>query len=170
MFLVDSITCYCYMMLRKLHYAKWDAKNTAVINSSVVLNCVLNTFLDIFLFFVSSDLLQSLYNFPKTRYVLSIFFCMVFLDCRYYIFHKDAICLIGGKINPSIIKASGYFLLLLQVYQLVRQQSIFLLHNIQDHRVGSRITESVLLIIFCRSENSDLDTIPTRESEGCIWN
>ena len=105
MFLVDSITCYCYMMLRKLHYAKWDAKNTAVINSSVVLNCVLNTFLDIFLFFVSSELLQSLYNFPKTRYVLSIFFCMVFLDCRYYIFHKDAICLIGGKINPSIIKS-----------------------------------------------------------------
>ena len=30
---------------------------------------------------------------------------MVFLDCRYYIFHKDAICLIGGKINPSIIKS-----------------------------------------------------------------
>ena len=110
MFLVDSITCYCYMMLRKLHYAKWDAKNTAVINSSVVLNCVLNTFLDIFLFFVSSELLQSLYNFPKTRYVLSIFFCMVFLDCRYYIFHKDAI-IIKSKwllfiITPSILVGS----------------------------------------------------------------
>lgn len=111
MFLVDSITWYCYMMLRKLHYAKWDAKNTAVINSSVVLNCVLNTFLDIFLFFVSPEILQSLYNFPKTRYVLSIFFCMVFLDCRYYIFYKDAICLIGEKINPSIIKSKWLFII-----------------------------------------------------------
>ena len=37
MYMVDLITCYCYMMLRKFRYAEWNAKNTAIINSSVVL-------------------------------------------------------------------------------------------------------------------------------------
>ena len=99
MFLVDSITCYCYMMLRKLHYAKWDAKNTAVINSSVVLNCVLNTFLDIFFFSYRLSYYKVYIISPKQDMYCLYFSVLVFLDCRYYIFHKDAICLIGGKFH-----------------------------------------------------------------------
>lgn len=99
--MVDLITCYCYMMLRKFRYAEWNAKNTAIINSSVVLFFIFTASLDIILLFVSPDILQILYLYPKTRYVLTILFFMILLDCRYYLFKKDAIYVMEGKINRS---------------------------------------------------------------------
>ena len=48
MYMVDLITCYCYMMLRKFGYAEWNAKNTAIINSSVVLFFIFTASLDFF--------------------------------------------------------------------------------------------------------------------------
>lgn len=101
MYMVDLITCYCYMMLRKFHYAEWNAKNTAIINSSVVLFFIFTASLDILLLFVSPDKLQALYSYPKTRYVLTILFFMIILDSRYYLLKKDAIYEMEGKINRS---------------------------------------------------------------------
>ena len=101
MYMVDLITCYCYMMLRKFRYAEWNAKNTAIINSSVVLFFIFTASLDILLLFVSTDKLQILYGYPKTRYVLTILFFMIILDCRYYLLKKDAIYVMEGKINRN---------------------------------------------------------------------
>lgn len=101
MYMVDLITCYCYMMLRKFHYAEWNAKNTAIINSSVVLFFIFTALLDILLLFVSPDKLQILYGYPNTRYVLTILIFMIILDSRYYLFRKDAIYLMQEKINRS---------------------------------------------------------------------
>ena len=101
MYMVDLITCYCYMMLRKFRYAEWNAKNTAIINSSVVLFFIFTASLDILLLFVSPDKLQALYSYPKTRYVLTILFFMIILDCRYYLIKKDAIYVMEGKINRN---------------------------------------------------------------------
>ena len=99
--MVDLITCYCYMMLRKFRYAEWNAKNTAIINSSVVLFFIFTASLDILLLFVSPDKLQILYDYPNTRYVLTILIFMIILDSRYYLFRKDAIYLMQEKINRS---------------------------------------------------------------------
>ena len=101
MYMVDLITCYCYMMLRKFRYAEWNAKNTAIINSSVVLFFIFTALLDILLLFVSPDKLQALYSYPKTRYVLTILFFMIILDSRYYLLKKDAIYVMEGKINRN---------------------------------------------------------------------
>lgn len=101
MYIIDVITCYCYMMLRKFHYAEWNAKNTAIINSSVVLFFIFTASFDILLLFVSPDKLQALYSYPKTRYVLTIEIFMIILDCRYYLFKKDAIYVMEGKINRN---------------------------------------------------------------------
>ena len=101
MYMVDLITCYCYMMLRKFRYAEWNTKNTAIINSSVVLFFIFTASLDILLLFVSPDKLQALYSYPKTRYVLTILFFMIILDSRYYLLKKDAIYVMEGKINRS---------------------------------------------------------------------
>ena len=89
MYMVDLITCYCYMMLRKFRYAEWNAKNTAIINSSVVLFFIFTASLDILLLFVSPDKLQILYDYPNTRYVLTILIFMIILGSRYYLFKKD---------------------------------------------------------------------------------
>ena len=112
MYMVDLITCYCYMMLRKFHYAEWNAKNTAIINSSVVLFFIFTASLDFFLLLVSPDILQILYLYPKTRYVLTILFFMILLDCRYYLFKKDAIYLMEGKMNRNI-KNNGWLLFIM---------------------------------------------------------
>lgn len=112
MYMVDLITCYCYMMLRKFRYAEWNAKNTAIINSSVVLFFIFTASLDIFLLLVSPDILQILYLYPKTRYVLTILFFMILLDCRYYLFKKDAIYLMEGKMNRNI-KNNGWLLFIM---------------------------------------------------------
>jgi hypothetical protein len=100
------------MMLRKFHYAEWNAKNTAIINSSVVLFFIFTASLDILLLFVSPDKLQALYRYPKTRYVLTILFFMILLDCRYYLFKKDAIYLMEGKMNRNI-KNNGWLLFIM---------------------------------------------------------
>ena len=112
MFIIDFITCCCYMMLRKFHYAEWNAKNTAIINSSVVLFFIFTASFDIFLLFVSPDILQILYLYPKTRYVLTILFFMILLDCRYYLFKKDAIYLMEGKMNRNV-KNNGWLLFIM---------------------------------------------------------
>ena len=112
MYMVDLITCYCYMMLRKFHYADWDAKFTAIINSSVVLFFIFTASLDILLLFVSPDKLQILYDYPNTRYVLTILIFMIILGSRYYLFKKDAIYLIEEKMNRSRYK-NGWFLFII---------------------------------------------------------
>ena len=78
--LIDFVTCCCYMMLRKFHYADWDAKLTAVINTGVVLFLVTIAMIDILLIFISPFSLQYLYNYPKIRYLSTdAFFFIIFI-------------------------------------------------------------------------------------------
>ena len=91
MYMIDWITCCCYMMLRKFHYADWDAKYTAILNSSVVCGFLFIAVVDMILLIVSPERLQYLYDYPRTRYVLSDFIILFLLIIRYYYLRKDAI-------------------------------------------------------------------------------
>ena len=99
--MIDWITCCCYMMLRKFHYADWDAKYTAILNSSVVCGFLFIAVVDIVLLFAFPNELQCLYNYPKIRYVLSLFIVLSLLNLRYYFLSKDAIPLMKKRFKEK---------------------------------------------------------------------
>ena len=101
MYMIDWITCCCYMMLRKFHYADWDAKYTAILNSSVVCGFLFIAVVDIVLLFAFPNELQCLYNYPKIRYVLSLFIVLSLLNLRYYFLSKDAIPLMKKRFKEK---------------------------------------------------------------------
>ena len=101
MYIIDWITCCCYMMLRKFHYADWDAKYTAILNSSVVCGFLFIAVVDIVLLFAFPNELQCLYNYPKIRYVLSLFIVLSLLNLRYYFLSKDAIPLMKKRFKEK---------------------------------------------------------------------
>ncbi len=103
MYMIDWITCCCYMMLRKFHYADWDAKYTAILNSSVVCGFLFIAVVDMILLIVSPERLQYLYDYPRTRYVLSDFIILFLLFIRYYYLRKDAIPLM-----KAVFKSKGW--------------------------------------------------------------
>ena len=100
--MIDWITCCCYMMLRKFHYADWDAKYTAILNSSVVCGFLFIA-VDLILLIVSPERLQYLYHYPRTRYLLSGFIILFLLIIRYYYLRKDAIPLM-----EAVFKSKGW--------------------------------------------------------------
>ena len=99
MFVIDWVTCCCYMMLRKFHYEDWNAKCTAVVNSFVVFGFLFIGFTDVVLFLYSPRYLQFLYDYGKIRYVLSLAIVATPLFVRYYFFRKDAISLMEERIR-----------------------------------------------------------------------
>ena len=103
MYMIDWITCCCYMMLRKFHYADWDAKYTAILNSSVVCGFLFIAVVDMILLIVSPERLQYLYDYPRTRYLLSGFIILFLLIIRYYYLRKDAIPLM-----EAVFKSKGW--------------------------------------------------------------
>jgi hypothetical protein len=90
-------------MLRKFHYADWDAKYTAILNSSVVCGFLFIAVVDMILLIVSPERLQYLYDYPRTRYVLSDFIILFLLFIRYYYLRKDAIPLM-----KAVFKSKGW--------------------------------------------------------------
>ncbi len=136
MYMIDWITCCCYMMLRKFHYADWDAKYTAILNSSVVCGFLFIAVVDIVLLFAFPNELQCLYNYPKIRYVLSLFIVLSLLNLRYYFLSKDAIPLMKKRFKEKgphnvwkllVINAIiwlGSFGILFVVAQYVKSQGI----------------------------------------------
>ena len=101
MYMIDWITCCCYMMLRKFHYADWDAKYTAILNSSVVCGVLFIAVVDMILLIVSPERLQYLYDYPRTRYLLSDFIILFLLFIRYYYLRKDAIPLMKKRFKEK---------------------------------------------------------------------
>ena len=91
MYIIDWITCCCYMLLRKCHYSEWDAKFTAILNSSVVLGFLLVAINDIVLQLTFPGLLFKLYHYGKVYWFLMHTIAMVFIALRYYCLCKDAI-------------------------------------------------------------------------------
>ena len=69
MYIIDWITCCCYMALRKLKYSEWDAKYSAILNSSVIVGCLLIILIDAALMYVSPQLLQAIYNHGVMFYI-----------------------------------------------------------------------------------------------------
>ena len=101
MYMIDWITCCCYMMLRKFHYADWDAKYTAILNSSVVCGVLFIAVVDMILLIVSPERLQYLYDYPRTRYLLFGFIILFLLIIRYYYLRKDAIPLMKKRFKEK---------------------------------------------------------------------
>ena len=136
MYMIDWITCCCYMMLRKFHYADWDAKYTAILNSSIVCGFLFIAVVDIVLLFAFPNELQCLYNYPKIRYVLSLFIVLSLLNLRYYFLSKDAIPLMEKRFKEKgphnvwkllVINAIiwlGSFGILFAIAQYVKSQGI----------------------------------------------
>ncbi len=118
MHLIDLLTCCCYMMLRKIHYAEWDAKYTAVLNSSVVIDFIINSLLDIFFLIVSPNILQYIYYFPKTRYLLSGFIILILLILRYYFLQKNKLDIMD-KYYKGTSMDKGYLLFIITVCTLI---------------------------------------------------
>jgi hypothetical protein len=106
------------MMLRKIHYAEWDAKYTAVLNSSVVIDFIINSLLDIFFLIVSPNILQYIYYFPKTRYLLSGFIILILLILRYYFLQKNKLDIMD-KYYKGTSMDKGYLLFIITVCTLV---------------------------------------------------
>ena len=136
MYIIDWITCCCYMMLRKFHYADWDAKYTAILNSSVVCGFLFIAVVDMILLIVSPERLQYLYDYPRTRYLLFGFIILFLLFIRYYYLRKDAIPLMEKRFKEKgphnvwillVINAIiwlGSFGILFVVAQYVKSQGI----------------------------------------------
>lgn len=118
MHLIDLLTCCCYMMLRKIHYAEWDAKYTAVLNSSVVIDFIINSLLDIFFLIVSPNILQYICYFPKTRYLLSGFIILILLILRYYFLQKNKLDIMD-KYYKGTSMDKGYLLFIITACTLV---------------------------------------------------
>lgn len=91
------------MMLRKFHYADWDAKYTAILNSSVILDFYFNASLDIVLLLSSTKTLQYIYSYPKMRYVLSGIITLVILVIRYYFYEKEFLSVVENNISRNLI-------------------------------------------------------------------
>ena len=106
------------MMLRKIHYAEWDAKYTAVLNSSVVIDFIINSLLDIFFLIVSPNILQYIYYFPKTRYLLSGFIILILLILRYYFLQKNKLDIMDKNYKGTSMD-KGYLLFIITVCTLV---------------------------------------------------
>lgn len=106
------------MMLRKIHYAEWDAKYTAVLNSSVVIDFIINSLLDIFFLIVSPNILQYIYYFPKTRYLLSGFIILILLILRYYFLQNNKLDIMD-KYYKGTSMDKGYLLFIITVCTLV---------------------------------------------------
>jgi hypothetical protein len=106
------------MMLRKIHYAEWDAKYTAVLNSSVVIDFIINSLLDIFFLIVSPNILQYIYYFPKTRYLLSGFIILILLILRYYFLQKNKLDIMD-KYYKGTSMDKGYLLFIITVCTLI---------------------------------------------------
>lgn len=106
------------MMLRKIHYAEWDAKYTAVLNSSVVIDFIINSLLDIFFLIVSPNILQYICYFPKTRYLLSGFIILILLILRYYFLQKNKLDIMD-KYYKGTSMDKGYLLFIITACTLV---------------------------------------------------
>lgn len=91
MYIIDWITCCCYMALRKLKYSEWDAKYSAILNSSVIVGCLLIILIDAALMYVSPQLLQAIYNHGVMFYIAIMAISLGILVLRYFRICKDCL-------------------------------------------------------------------------------
>lgn len=118
MYIIDFVCCSCYMMLRKFHYADWDAKYTAVLNTSVVVGMLVYAMMDILLLLAFPGLLQDIYNYPKVRIVISDIVVLMLLILRYYFCKINILHAMSRHFKKSRIN-NGYILTLITVAFLI---------------------------------------------------
>lgn len=98
-YVLDWITCCCYLILRRFNYPEWDAKFTAVLNSSVIVGCISIVFTDGCLVFTNFPMLQEMYNSGSLFYISVFGLSLFLLLLRYYYFSKDIISQIEKNIT-----------------------------------------------------------------------
>lgn len=91
MYIIDWMTYCCYVVLRKLKYSEWNAKYTAILNSSVVVSCLFIIIIDTALLFISPQTLQTIYNNGAIFYLSVASVSLALLLLRYYCIYKGAI-------------------------------------------------------------------------------
>jgi hypothetical protein len=106
------------MMLRKFHYADWDAKFTAVLNTSVVVGMFVYAIIDIVLILFFPTSLQFFYNYPKIRILTSDIIILMLLVIRYYYCKKDILDFMSNSFEYTRID-NGYLLTLITVVILI---------------------------------------------------
>lgn len=136
MYVLDWITCCCYLALSKIRYIDWDIESSAIINSGVIVGIMLINLSNLILLSFSPITLQTLYNYGTIYYVSTIAIAMSFVSLRYYYFRKDALssmenifrerkldrCWLLIAVDTSIIIFS--FALLFFVAQYVKSKGI----------------------------------------------
>lgn len=100
-YILDWITCCCYMALRWIKYSETGAETTAVANTSLIVGLLLISAFDIILFLVSPELLQKLYHYGKLYYVATLFFSICLIYSRYYLLRKDAISIMEERFKKK---------------------------------------------------------------------
>ena len=118
MYIIDFVCCICYMMLCKFHYADWNAKYTAVLNTSVVVGMFVYAMMDILLLFAFPGLLQDIYKYPKVRIVISDIVVLMLLVLRYYYCKKNILHEMSFHFKKSRIN-NGYTLTLITAVILI---------------------------------------------------
>lgn len=100
-YILDWITCCCYMALRRIKYSETGAETTAVANTSLIVGLLLISAFDIILFLVSPELLQKLYHYGKLYYVATLILSICLIYSRYYLLRKDAISIMEERFKKK---------------------------------------------------------------------
>ena len=66
LYIIDWITCCCYMMLRKIHCTKTGAETSAVANTCVITGLWLIIITDLILWITYPSILQRIYSKSQT--------------------------------------------------------------------------------------------------------
>ena len=101
MYILDWITCCCYMMLRKIHYTKTGAETSAVANTCVIAGLWFITITNMFLWIISPTTLQWIYHKSNVYSITMMAIALAFIYLRYYYLRKNAISLMAKHFNEK---------------------------------------------------------------------
>ena len=105
MYILDWITCCCYMMLRKIHYTKTGAETSAVANTCVIAGLWFITITNMFLWIISPTTLQWIYHKSNVYSITMMAIALAFIYLRYYYLRKNAISLMAKVILMSSLSS-----------------------------------------------------------------
>ena len=138
MYILDWITCCCYMALSKLRYIDWDPESSAIVNSGVIVGCFVMAGVNLVLLYFSPHMLQTFYGYGNFFSVFIFGLAQSALFLRYYYFRKDAISIMQRifiqknwdklwfLIIMDIFTLFGSFAILFFVVQYVKWRGIVL--------------------------------------------
>ena len=101
LYIIDWITCCCYMMLRKIHCTKTGAETSAVANTCVITGLWLIIITDLILWITYPSILQRIYSKSNVYSLSMITIAIGLIYFRYYYLRKDAILLMEKHFNEK---------------------------------------------------------------------